>query len=63
MNQKIKAEIAENVFNNTKKTRESVWKQFQKFIQACIHLLKIFAGIISGISDIISTSGIFCRIL
>jgi hypothetical protein len=47
----------------TKNTRESVWKQFHKFIQGCIHLLKIFAGITSGISDTISTSGIFGRIL
>jgi hypothetical protein len=38
--------------SKTKNTRESVWKQFHKFIQGCIHLLKIFAGITSGISPI-----------
>jgi hypothetical protein len=39
--EEINAEIEENVSNNTKKTRESIWKQF-------IHLLKIIAGITSG---------------
>jgi hypothetical protein len=53
----INAEIEKNVSNNTKNTRESVWKQFHKFIQGCIHLLKLFARITSGISDIISTTG------
>jgi hypothetical protein len=61
--EEINAEIEENVPNNTKNTHESVWKQFHEFVQSCIHLLKIFAGITSGISDIISTSGIFGRIL
>jgi hypothetical protein len=50
--EEINTEIQENVSNNTKNTRESVWKQFHKFIQGCIHLLKIFAGITSGISPI-----------
>jgi hypothetical protein len=40
--EEINAEIEENVPNNTKNTRESVWKQFHTFIQDCIHLLKIF---------------------
>jgi BMFP domain-containing protein YqiC len=31
--EEINAEIEENVPNNTKNTRESVWKQFHKFIQ------------------------------
>jgi hypothetical protein len=61
--EEMNAEIEENVPNNTKNTHESVWKQFHEFVQGCIHLLKIFAGITSGISDIISTSGIFGRIL
>jgi hypothetical protein len=61
--EEINAEFEENVPDNTKNTRESVWKQFHKFIQVCIHLLKIFAGITSGISDTISTSGIFGRIV
>jgi hypothetical protein len=46
--EEINTEIEKNVPNNTKNTRESVWKQFHKFIQGCIHLLKIFAGITSG---------------
>jgi hypothetical protein len=55
--EEIHAEIEENVPNNTNNTRESGWKQFHKFIQGCIHLLKIIAGITSGITDTISTSG------
>jgi hypothetical protein len=47
------AEIEENVSNNTKKTRESI---FGSNSQGCIHLLKIIAGITSGITDTISTS-------
>jgi hypothetical protein len=44
--EEINAEIEENVANNTKKTRESVWKQFLR--------LHSFG---SGITDTISTSG------
>jgi hypothetical protein len=51
--EEIKAEIEENVSNNTKKTRESIGSNSQ----GCIHLLKIIAGITSGITDRISTSG------
>jgi hypothetical protein len=51
--EEINAEIEENVSNNTKKTRESIWKQFSRLI----HLLKIIAGITDGITDTISTSG------
>jgi hypothetical protein len=29
--EEINAEIEENISNNTKKTRESIWKQFQIF--------------------------------
>jgi hypothetical protein len=61
--EEINAEIEENVHQHKKNTRESVWKQFHKLIQGCIDLLKIFAGITSGISDTISTSGIFGRLL
>jgi hypothetical protein len=43
--EEMHAEIEENVPNNTNNTRESGWKQFHKFIQGCIHLLKIIAGI------------------
>jgi translation initiation factor 2 alpha subunit (eIF-2alpha) len=42
-----------NVSNNTKKTRESIWKQFSRLHS----FLKIIAGITSGITDTISTSG------
>jgi hypothetical protein len=45
---KSEEEIEENVSNNTKKTRKSI---------CCIHLLKIIAGITSGITDTISRSG------
>jgi hypothetical protein len=48
--EEINAEIEENVSNNTKKT-------FGSNSQGCIHLLKIIAGITSGITDTISTSG------
>jgi hypothetical protein len=48
--EEINAEIEENVSNNTKETRGSN-------SQGCIHLLKIIAGITSGITDTISTSG------
>jgi hypothetical protein len=53
MNQEeeINAEIEENVSNNTKKTRESIWKQFSR-----LKMLKIIAEITSGITDTISTS-------
>jgi hypothetical protein len=51
--EEINTEIEENVSNNTKKTRESIWKQFSRLI----HLLKIIAGITGGITDTISTSG------
>jgi hypothetical protein len=41
--EEINAEIEGNVSNNTKKTRESIWKQF--------------SILTSDITDIISTSG------
>jgi hypothetical protein len=62
--EEINAEIEKNVSNNTKNTRKSIWKQFSRHLlkifgsnQGCIHLLKIFAAITSGITDTISTSG------
>jgi hypothetical protein len=52
--EEINAEIEENVFNNTKKTRESIWKQFSR-----LHLfVKNYRwDHYSGITDTISTSG------
>jgi hypothetical protein len=47
--EEINAEIEENVSNNTKNTR----KPFGSNSQGCIHLLKIFAAITSGITDTI----------
>jgi hypothetical protein len=51
--EEINAEIEENVSNKTKKTRESIWKQFSRLHS----FVKIIAGITSGITDTISTSG------
>jgi hypothetical protein len=53
--EEINAEIEENVSNNTKKS------PFGSNSQGCIHLLKIIAGITSGITDTISTSGNILR--
>jgi hypothetical protein len=52
--EEINAEIEENVSNNTKKS------PFGSNSQGCIHLLKIIAGITSGITDTISTSAFHC---
>jgi hypothetical protein len=51
--EEINAEIEENVSNNTKRHVSP----FGSNSQGCIHLLKIIAGITSGITDTISTSG------
>jgi hypothetical protein len=51
--EEINAEIEENVSNNTKRHVSP----FGSNSQGYIHLLKIIAGITSGITDTISTSG------
>jgi hypothetical protein len=51
--EEINAEIEENVSNNTKRHVNP----FGSNSRSCIHLLKIIAGITSGIIDTISTSG------
>jgi hypothetical protein len=50
--EEINAEIEENVSNNTRHV-----SPFESNSQGCVHLLKIIAGITSGITDTISTSG------
>jgi hypothetical protein len=52
LEEEINADIEEHVSSNTKKT-------FGSHSQGCIHLLKIIAGVTSGITDTISTSGNF----
>jgi predicted hydrolase (HD superfamily) len=54
--EEINAEIEENVSNNTKKTCESIWKQFSRLLS---FVKNYIAEITSGITDTISTSGNF----
>jgi hypothetical protein len=55
LEEEINSDIEENVSSNTKKHVRT----FGSHSQGCIHLLKIIAGITSGITDTISTSGNF----